>query len=305
MNIKHKALIALERISIAMPWWLISLASKALAAIVYAVVRLRREVVEENIRRSFPNMSRQERQEIVWGFYQSLTYQILSAPKILNLPPETIIQNHVHLIGTEQIEALAKQGMRTCIVLMGHVGNWEILSAANITLRKYGLQLEQLYRPLRNAEVDKLQLEQRNRHGAISTPKTEAGRSVIRQMKSTDRPTVMAFIADQTPQAYHTRLWTTFLNQPTPWLDGAERLARKYHLPVFYLDIERVTEREYRASFVEITTDGSLTAQGEITRIYASMLESTIQRDPAIWLWSHRRWKHQPPQSEGEETARV
>ncbi|MBQ1953810.1 MAG: hypothetical protein II361_05145, partial [Alistipes sp.] len=34
---------------------------------------------------------------------------------------------------------------------------------------------------------------------------------------------------------------------------------------------------------------------GEITRRYAKMLEAEIVANPAMWMWSHRRWKHTPP----------
>ena len=33
------------------------------------------------------------------------------------------------------------------------------------------------------------------------------------------------------------------------------------------------------------------TPEGEITEKYTRMLEQTIRRDPAIWLWTHKRWK--------------
>ena len=30
----------------------------------------------------------------------------------------------------------------------------------------------------------------------------------------------------------------------------------------------------------------------EVTDKYFKLLEQTIDRDPANWLWSHNRWKH-------------
>ena len=33
------------------------------------------------------------------------------------------------------------------------------------------------------------------------------------------------------------------------------------------------------------------TAEGEITEMFARYLEQTIRREPAYWLWSHKRWK--------------
>ena len=33
------------------------------------------------------------------------------------------------------------------------------------------------------------------------------------------------------------------------------------------------------------------TGEGEITEMFADYLEQTIRREPADWLWSHKRWK--------------
>jgi Kdo2-lipid IVA lauroyltransferase/acyltransferase len=34
------------------------------------------------------------------------------------------------------------------------------------------------------------------------------------------------------------------------------------------------------------------TPEGEITETFNKRLEKEILRDPTIWLWSHKRWKH-------------
>jgi lauroyl/myristoyl acyltransferase len=33
----------------------------------------------------------------------------------------------------------------------------------------------------------------------------------------------------------------------------------------------------------------------EITKLHAQKLEQQILDNPARWLWSHKRWKHQKP----------
>jgi len=38
--------------------------------------------------------------------------------------------------------------------------------------------------------------------------------------------------------------------------------------------------------------DASLLPEGELTRQYVRYLEAVIRRNPDMWLWSHRRWKH-------------
>lgn len=281
-----------------LPWWYIGLLSRVLAVILYAVVRYRRAVVAENLRLCLPELSERERRDVAWDFYHHLVHQFLSAPRILSADAETLMREHIVIEGMDELEeVIRRQGSKASIILMGHIGNWEIFSAANHYFARHGLQLEQLYRPLKDTEIDAVQRYWRMRHGSITTPKAEIGRrliSLIRDPEAT--PTSIAFIADQTPARHLVGQWVLFLHRMTAFLDGAERLARKYDLPVHYFDIRRVTNRKYEGKLMLIAERGGAATPGEITRTFARMLEATIRRDPAIWLWSHKRWKHTPPE---------
>lgn len=278
-----------------LPWFVIEGISHIITALLYSIIRYRRRVVRENLSRSFPEKSSLELRELEWDFYNHLVHQFISSPKILYQNPETIVNKHLKLIGSEQLGEDAKSGAKAIILLMGHCGNWEVFTAANLYLKPQGVQAEQLYRPLSNQALDAVQLELRSRFGAITTPKAEVARKLIEQIRQPDgMPHAIAFIADQTPSAMHIGLWSQFLGQPTAWLDGAERLARKHALPVYYVDIRRLSNKSYEGEFVCLSSDGSKTEPGEITLAFARHLEHTIKRDPAIWLWSHKRWKHKP-----------
>lgn len=278
-----------------LPWLVIEGLAYVLAVLLYGVVRYRREVVYNNMRQSFPEKSEVELRELVWDFYHHLVTQFISAPKMLYQSPETIQAKHLQLSGGEMMQEDIQRGAKAIILLLGHCGNWEIFTASNLYLRPIGLCLEQLYRPLKDKALDDVQLALRTRFGAVTTPKSNIGRSLIQQLNQDGAtPRVIAFIADQTPSPAHIGLWTNFLNQPTPWLNGAERLARKYALPVYYLDITRISNRCYRGDAIRISSNASECEEGEVTRRFADLLEKTIQRDPAIWLWTHLRWKHKP-----------
>ena len=277
-----------------LPWWLIRLMSYLGAIQLYAVVRYRRKVVEANLRTSLPELTPQELRDTTWAFYQHLVLQMLSTPKILSQPIEVIRTEYLSMAGIDECsQEILQSGVRVGIVMLGHIGNWEILSAGNAWFAQHGIRLEQLYRPLKDASLDAVQLALRSRHGARTTPKADAGRRMIQLLRDPDEPpTVMAFIADQTPSRQHTNYWTSFLGQETAFLDGAERLALRYDLPVYYCDVRRVGAVRYTATFVPIRLCGERAPMGTITERYAQLLEATIRRDPAIWLWSHRRWKH-------------
>lgn len=278
-----------------LPWLIIALMARILGFLLHRLLRYRRGVVYANLQRSFPEHEAPAIEEIARDFYHHLAYQFLASPRLLSQSPETIRAHHLQLEGLEVFEGLDLQTRRACIVLMGHCGAWELFSAGQVYFEALGYQQEQLYRPLKSKALDRVQREMRSRYGSLCTPKGEIGRRLVSLLRGeADCPHILAFIADQTPRPSVDKVWTTFLHQPTAFLDGAERLARKYDLPILYMDIERLAQRQYRGRMQLIASSPRTFPPGEITRQYAALLEQTIRRAPAYWLWSHRRWKHAP-----------
>ena len=153
--------------------------------------------------------------------------------------------------------------------------------------------MDQVYRPLKNKALDRLFAEQRQRFGARLVAKDKIARHIVEYVRAQDgRHWLVAMITDQAPGIGHATYFTDFLHQPTAVLDGIERLGRKYHLPIFYFDIERRSPIQFVGRYVPLydPKEGDL-PNYTITERYARLMEANIQRDPAAWLWSHKRWK--------------
>ena len=105
------------------------------------------------------------------------------------------------------------------------------------------------------------------------------------------KPIIVGLISDQKPRPEVTRTWTTFLHQETGFLDGGEVLGKKFGYPVFFLVISREQRGFYRARMQTLAATPKETAEGEITLAYARALEQNILAQPALWLWTHNRWK--------------
>ena len=86
-----------------------------------------------------------------------------------------------------------------------------------------------------------------------------------------------------------------FLNQETGFLRGPASYAKSYDIPVLYIDIQRVKRGYYTMDLEVLTNNPKELSPEEITKLYANKLEEKIKMRPELWLWSHRRWKHQPP----------
>lgn len=292
----YKSFFALLR---RLPWSVLTALSKGIAALLRGPIAYRRAVVYDNLRRSFPEKSTAELERIAHDFYDHLVFQFLSSPKLLAQPTEVIKREHMLVEGMEIFSMLKAEGKPLSLILMGHCGNWELFSAGQIYFDEIGIQQEQLYRPLKDEALDRVQLEMRSALGSMTTPKDQVGRRLIQLMRqSPDSGHTIAFIADQTPgQDGRVGLWADFLNQPTAFLDGAERLAAKYQLPVVYMDVVRHNNRCYTGRMKLLSATPHLLPRHELTKLYIHELEQTIRRDPACWLWSHRRWKLKPPEA--------
>ena len=130
----------------------------------------------------------------------------------------------------------------------------------------------------------------RSRFGAVNVPKHSTAKEMIKLYRSKQH-FVLGLITDQSPNMNEAHYWTTFLNQDTVFMDGAERLAKMMDIPVFYCELTRKSRGYCQVDFELITDASKQTADGEITEEFARRLEQTIRRDPSYWFWSHRRWK--------------
>ena len=103
----------------------------------------------------------------------------------------------------------------------------------------------------------------------------------------------IGFIADQNPGMTGSAYWVDFFNRPTGFMAGPEKFAERMNNAVIFVSTKKVQRGFYHTTYSLITTDPSLFKAGEITKRYKDFLEAEIAKDPASYLWSHRRWKSQ------------
>ena len=256
--------------------------------LIYYIVRYRRGVVRENLTNSFPKMSITEIIRIEKEFYHSFCDIFIEAFKLLHISEEEI-GRRMKIVNIELIHELMKNGQNVFMVL-GHYGNWEWNSSlAPLIDKKY--VVAQIYHPLRDPYWDKFFDDLRSRFGAINIPMKKTFREIISH-KRQGKIMAIGFISDQSPKKEGLDFWTTFLNQDTAFLTGAERIAKQTNSALVYSDVRKIKRGYYESTIVMMTDRPNEMPDYEITEMYARMMEKTIQRDPAYWLWTHKRWKH-------------
>lgn len=272
-----------------LPYRALYFLSDVFSPIVHYVVRYRRDVVRRNLATSFPEKTQEELHGIEKAFYRWLCDYFVETVKLMTVSRKELLR-HVEFRNTEAIEDSFDRG-QTCAAILGHYGNWELLSATGLTFRRHPEAVVGLiYKPQRNKIFDRLFIKLRQSMGGVCVPKQD----ILRYLMSFRRQNLMnvfGYIADQGPLYQNIHLWLPFLNHDTPVFTGAERIMRKMNNTVFYIDVERPRRGKYIYTFKLMTTDPGSLPEYEIMRRYFAMLEQTIRRDPYCYLWSHNRWK--------------
>jgi KDO2-lipid IV(A) lauroyltransferase len=86
------------------------------------------------------------------------------------------------------------------------------------------------------------------------------------------------------------------MGRDTLFFKGPPKIASKLSFPIFYVGIRKEARGKY-VLWVEEMADPAAVGEENIIRDFASRLERDIHKQPALWLWSHKRWKHKIPQS--------
>jgi Kdo2-lipid IVA lauroyltransferase/acyltransferase len=249
----------------------------------YRIVRYRKEVVVQNIARSFPEKQYGEIQAIVKKFYACFAAYFAEMIKSVSATVKELDEKMIF----ENLGIIDRhvKGGRNVIACMGHCGNWEML---NFLPHKIHNDVYAVYKPLSSNLANSLMVKIRSRFGM----KLISDRTVARYMLSkSSSPSVYLFIADQCPRIKHEEYKFKLLNQETYMFSGMEKLARASNAAVIYLHITQVTKGNYKISCIPIHSKAGHTKEGEITQKYVELLTENIREEPYGWLWTHKRWK--------------
>ena len=253
------------------------------------VAHYRVKVVRENLRRSFPEKSDEERRGIEDKFYRHLADVFLETILMATISRREIAER-VDFINKEQIERYTAG--RSWISAMAHYGSWEFTTGWG--LHSTHDRVLAVYRPLANKTFDRYFRRTRSRFGVDPVAMERVARELV-ECQRMGQHVAVALIADQNPPRVSEN-WIRFLGQPTLFFNGMEKLARKFRMPVAFLHMDKFGDDHYKGWFEVIYDGEEVLPEGEITRRYVARLEEAIRRRPELWMWSHRRWKHVPPE---------
>jgi KDO2-lipid IV(A) lauroyltransferase len=252
--------------------------------LLYHVFGYRRKVVMANLERVFPEKTKADRIRIAKKFYHNFIDSFMEVVKLVSAS-EAYLQRRF-TADAAVLDELYKTG-KSCQIHLGHTFNWEWGQLVLTRLTKY--QIMVVYMPITNAVFERLFYKLRTGTGNAFLPASKMREAMAPYL---DKQYLLGLVADQNPSNPRTAWWVDFFGHPTPFVNGPEKGARAGQLPVVFACIEKPKRGYYHATLQLGCKDASALPEGELTHQYVRYLESVIRRNPDMWLWSHRRWKH-------------
>lgn len=257
--------------------------------LMHYVIRYRRKVVMHNLRNAFPEKSDKELRQICRDVTRNLTEQIINTIDKAGLGRKGLLKR-INIIGIDEVRE--QTSGRSMVFLTAHYGPWEMGTTISYGMPEY--EIMAVYHPLKNRVVDELMKRIRKHDGVAMVPMQQTMRYFISNHQK--QPLIVGLIADQNPKTRAGQPWFRFMNQWTAFFDGAETIALKYHLPVYYFSPKRIKAGIYEARITLLYDGVEQVAENVITERYIRALEQDIMAHPGLWMWTHKRWKKKPPQ---------
>lgn len=276
-----------------LPFWLLYGFSNVLFFIIFYIAGYRKKVVIRNLKNSFPEKTNKEINLIAKEFYRHLCDVIFETLKLYTISEKTFKKHCTY--SQEAINLLNNHFNKnqSIVGVMGHMGNWEWGAMSH---QVYFKQLiTGVYHPLSNKNFDLFMLKLRGRFGGNIVAMTALYKKLI-SLNKKNTPTTIGLIADQTPPP-ESAYWINFLNQETPVFVGPEKIAKKFNYPVIYFSVTKLKRGYYELNIKPISENPKELPDGEISKLHTQALEENIKKQPAYWLWSHKRWKHKKPEN--------
>jgi KDO2-lipid IV(A) lauroyltransferase len=255
--------------------------------VIHYIIKYRKPVTIKNLTLSFPEKSHQEILQLYKLFQKHLTDLGAEMVKMLSISKKNVKKRYA-CINPEMVNQFYNQG-KSVILISSHYNNWEwMVLRLNDMFPHHGIGVGKA----NSSKVFEKWINQSRTRFGTEVIFADSVRDTFEKYVKENRLCAYMMLSDQSPNNLKKSYVTTFLNQESCIIYGAEYFAKKYDFPVIYYEVVKVKRGFYQVKLELITENPAETANGEIIEKYVRLLEKTIKNAPQYWLWSHRRWKN-------------
>ncbi len=262
--------------------------AEILAFLFNDVMRVRRRLVDENLKFAFPDKSKVERKLLARQMWEHL---FLMVAEVAHAPRELHGLNWFRHVTIENGQPLFKalQEDRPIIIITAHFGNFEI---GGFLLGLMGYPTFSVARKLDNPYLDRYISEFRGRTGQVIIDKNTGYEEILDVMGNNG---IMAFLADQS--AGKKGAWVKFFGRPASAYKAMALMSAQYDAPIFVCYATRRDNKplNFTMRMVDVLDPRALpddiTTVQQITQWHVSKLEEQVRLVPDQYWWLHNRWK--------------
>jgi KDO2-lipid IV(A) lauroyltransferase len=196
----------------------------------------------------------------------------------------------VSIQGLENLQTALGQ-RKGIVYFTGHIGNWELMAGSVAST----FPVSVVAAPIEPEPVNDMIIGLRSRMGVktILRNRPGAAKELIRIFRENR---ILGILIDQDTDVEGA--FVDFMGRPAWTPTAAAQMAIKFGAPVLFGYIQRTDDDRHTVTIegpLDLTRSGN--DEEDIrtnTAMFTKMIEEVIRRNPAQWVWMHRRWRRQP-----------
>ncbi len=251
------------------------------------VLRIRHQVVDDNLRHAFPQLSDRERRRLARAMWSHLFLFGAEVAHARCKIHATNWRDFVQVEGQEQVVELFLQD-RPLLLVTAHFGNFEL---AGYVLGLFGYPVQAVARTLDNPYLDRFVHKLRAATGQGILAKQGDYERILEILNSGG---TVSFLADQ--YAGQKGCWVEFFGRPASSHKAIALFALDYDAPLAVGFFRRTDRPLHFAFHLEGVADPRTMGEEigsirQLTQWYNHRFEEGILQAPEQYWWLHRRWK--------------
>ena len=268
------------------PWGVSKFVGKCLGVLWYDVLRIRRQVVIDNLAIAFPEKSLAERRRFGRQAMIEFCTGIVQYSHIPFLDSKSLDRFFV-IEGQEHLERAREKG-RGVLLMTLHLGNGD-LAVAGLGLQ--GLPVHLVSKVMKAEWLNKLWFGMRERVGVRFIPPRNSSFAILKALK---RKEIVIFVNDQftgPPIGIKAKFFGRDAGTAVGLATMAERSGASL-VPVYNVRLPDGRVRIVFEAEIPFESKGDHDESlAHMTQVYNDRLEQYVRICPEQWMWLHKRWK--------------
>jgi Kdo2-lipid IVA lauroyltransferase/acyltransferase len=252
----------------------------------FDVLRIRRNVVIDNLTKAFPKLSRREKVRLGRRSLANLGMNLVEYSHLPYMSKKNI-DDLFTFQNFELLDDALKEG-HGVLLLTCHMGNGD-LACAGLALKNYSILL--VSKAFKLKWLNDLWFGMRRKSGLEFIPARDSSYALLKALK---KNSIVVIPLDQfTGPPIGVK--TTFFGHETGTAAGLALMAERAHSPVIACFTRRLSDGRHVLEFrkrIDVHF-ASNRAEGmvEYTQKFNDILEGFVTEHPDQWMWIHKRWK--------------